>query len=237
MTMLSDATMLEDRTGYRTMAIVYDTTASPAPVGRSRWSVYSVFTALAFFSVGSGGTATIRASAVPQRSSPRVVVAWVSRARPADPAITTPERLKEIRRQLSLNVRQLARAMHVGRPAVYSWLDRRSTPRETQLQRLKQLYDAAEIWARMSDRPVGQNLRTPLEDGRSLASLLMEETLDVSAVTHALQTIRNAVLREGDRRAEYRSVADVARQRGFIQPSAVAARRRLVSESRRARWS
>jgi hypothetical protein len=203
-------------------------------------SLNSLLTALFFFGVGTGGRISL-ASAAPLPSTPRgiVVAATISAPGSALPGITVQERLWEIRSALSLNMQQVANAIRVGRPSVYSWLANRSTPRRAQLQRIKVIHDVARKWTELSQASVGKHVSTPLQDGRSLSSLLTEKKIDLAAVQSAMATVHSAIRREAERKLsyQYRRVSDVAREKGFPEAERKAKERRIRSESRRSGWS
>jgi DNA-binding transcriptional regulator YiaG len=153
----------------------------------------------------------------------------------AEEAISTPERITQIRKHLSMNIKQLSDALCVGRPTLYHWINEETTPRTTQLNRLKSLYDVARYWIGFSNRPVGKHLVTPLQDGRSLAALLSDPYLDLVKVQAALQTI-HSVLEVSDQRklrSNYRSAASIMRERGYEPDDSATQELRIAQESQR----
>jgi DNA-binding transcriptional regulator YiaG len=153
----------------------------------------------------------------------------------AEEAISTPERIAQIRKHLSMNIKQLSDALCVGRPTLYHWINEETTPRTTQLNRLKSLYDVARHWIGLSNRPVGKHLVTPLQDGRSLAALLSDPYLDLVKVQAALQTI-HSVLEVSDQRklkSNYKSAASIMQERGYESDDSATQELRIVQESQR----
>ncbi len=198
-------------------------TATTSFLGRYQPADLMVLLGL-LFTVGTGGfTAPAYVSTFPS-TSPYVVDARATTVHdvPAtsggndELAVSVTDRLRAVRRALSLNVSQLAEAMQVGRPAIYSWL-RGASPRRVQLQRLKQLYDIATDWSRRHSGPVGKLLIAPLEDGESLVSLLMEPEIDIGRVQRALSVISDSLSATESRRQRsgYRSVASVMKEYGI----------------------
>ncbi len=153
----------------------------------------------------------------------------------AEEAISTPERIAQIRKHLSMNIKQLSDALCVGRPTLYHWINEETTPRTTQLNRLKSLYDIARHWTGLSNRPVGKNLVTPLQDGRSLAALLSDPYLDLVKVQAALQTIHSVLEVSNQRklRSNYRSASSIMRERGYEPDDSATQELRIVQESQR----
>jgi hypothetical protein len=137
-------------------------------------------------------------------------------------------RLRTVQEQLSLNTKQLADAMRVGRPAVYGWLNG-TTPREGQQARLKELYDIAREWKAANRAPVGKRLITPVGRGESLASLLRSEPLARARISEALTSIGKDLGRSSERRhvSQYKSAASVIQARNAKTPASEVRRQRL----------
>jgi hypothetical protein len=194
-----------------------------------------------FLTVGTGGFAR-PAVAQESPSSSRV---WVhtkhSAQRSAGAArvaidafedVSAPSRISEIRNQLSLNVKQLADAMQVGRPAVYSWLQG-TTPRESQQVRLKALYDVAQEWKALSDLPVGKYLIAPQKDGVSLLGLLRASELDRERIYQGLKRIGSTIQHAANRKqaTRYRSAASFMGERGIKPASRELQQQRIDDEA------
>lgn len=172
------------------------------------------------FTVGTGGfamPAAAQSTATPSSSRIWVATRHAAAQAPASdyqahtaPAIAAPERITEIRQQLSLNVKQLAEAMLVERPTVYGWM-KGTTPREIQQLRLKELYDIALEWKALSGMPVSKYLIAPLDGGASLMGLLRSPTLDRQRIEAAVNTISSTIrIAEAKKQnSDYKSVASV----------------------------
>jgi transcriptional regulator with XRE-family HTH domain len=147
-------------------------------------------------------------------------------------AIDTPTRLNEVRARLSLNMRQLASALHVGRPALYRWYEG-VTPNDGNLRRIKDLYDIAVRWSKLSSSPVGKNLVTPIGEGGSLVSLLSATQLEEERINRLLTTILRSQQDQIDRRARsgYRSPSSIIAERGYRRSASDLARQQTVDVS------
>lgn len=163
--------------------------------------------------VGTGGIATANArivQAVPTGPAP------IQFVRPADAAtdslqlLNTQEKLAGVRRYLSMNVTDMARALRVRRPTVYSWLRDDPSVRATHAHRLDALYRIARAWRGMSQRPIGQFLRQQLTSGTSLIDLLSTRSLDEPAIRAALSQIHEVLSR-----TKRPSILDVAKKQGL----------------------
>lgn len=164
--------------------------------------------------VGTGGLSV----PVRPQSSPSSSQTWVStRNEPPEPNevedVSAPARISKIRGQLSLNMKQVADAMQVGRPAVYAWFQG-ATPRDGQQQRLKELHDIADKWRSLSSVPVGKYLIIPLENGASLLDLIRANDLDHTEINRAIGQI-SSIIQATERRRKtsgYRSAASVMKE-------------------------
>lgn len=187
--------------------------------------------------VGTGGFAR---PAVAQ-SSPSSSQIWVNTKHVSAQAgvssaddiddVSAPARIADIRSQLSLNVKQVADAMQVGRPAVYNWLQG-TTPREAQQFRLKALHDIAQEWKTLSDIPVGKYLIAPLKGGDSLMGLLRAPKLDHAQISQVMERI-SANIRAAESRKHasgYRSAASVMKDLG-INPDSKEVQQQRVKDA------
>lgn len=189
------------------------------------------------FTVGTGGFfGTLAPPFSPSSSQISVETRSVARRPEKEDAVDTedvsaPARLLEIRKQLSLNVKQLADAMQVGRPAVYNWLQG-GAPREAQQVRLKELLDIAREWSASSDTPVGKFLITPLNARDSLMGLLRLPVLDRERISQVLALIsRNIRSAESRKLASgYRSAASAMRELG-IEPASKEVQQQRVDDA------
>jgi transcriptional regulator with XRE-family HTH domain len=122
-----------------------------------------------------------------------------------------------LRESLSLNMTQLARGLGVGRAALYGWLSDARTPRLKHLARLRELYDVASYWRRLSSKPLGKYLIMPLNNGNSIARLLTKSPLPMTEIKSALEAVASEILASETRKRSsgYRSVASVMAERGY----------------------
>jgi hypothetical protein len=129
--------------------------------------------------------------------------------------ISAPGRISEIRSRLSLNLKQVADAMQVRRPAVYAWLQG-ANPREAQQTRLKELRDIAKTWSSLTDKPVGKYLIAPLAGGASLLELLRAPELNRAAINQAMEEISSNIRAADSRKRNsgYVSAAKILKQSG-----------------------
>lgn len=127
------------------------------------------------------------------------------------------EQVAMLRESLSLNMTQLARGLGVGRAALYGWLSDARTPRLKHLARLRELYDVASYWRRLSSKPLGKYLIMPLNNGNSIARLLTKSPLPMTEIKSALEAVASEILASETRKRSsgYRSVASVMAERGY----------------------
>src|SRR5277367_160352 len=104
----------------------------------ARWN-HAFLTAV--FLVGTGGAATPRTiNYVPSGTLHVRVTRGSDSIIDSDRMLDAQEKLAGIRRYLSLSVTDLAKALHVVRPTIYSWLRDEATPRAEHAQRLEAVY-------------------------------------------------------------------------------------------------
>lgn len=103
-----------------------------------------------------------------------------------------PAKLVSIRRSLSLNVKNLAGALQVERPTIYSWMQGKSCPHQSNLDRINALDELATEWKHMSDRPVGQLLSQRLRTGSTLLNLLNDPRAKFEELREALQELNHS---------------------------------------------
>jgi len=195
-----------------------ETLACGAPTGaRSNWN-NAVLAAV--FLVGTGGFANPQMIA---RANPQIinrtssgpidvrVIGESGEVVDTNRLLDTQEKLAGIRRYLSLNVTDMARALRVARPTVYSWLRDEAGLRGHHLQRIEVIYGIARRWRRISSRPVGTFLAQPLASGDSLLGLLSAKALNEPEIKDAFAQIRKAL----NRSSGQAGIVDVARKRGL----------------------
>jgi len=125
--------------------------------------------------------------------------------------LDTQEKLAGIRRYLSMNVTDMARALRVARPTVYSWFRDEAGLRSHHLQRVEAVYRIARRWRRISNQPVGAFLAQPLASGDSLLDVLSAKALNESDIQDALAQIQKAL----NRSSGQAGIVDVAKKRGL----------------------
>lgn len=145
--------------------------------------------------------------------------------------ISAPGRISAIRSRLSLNLKQVAGAMQVGRPAVYAWLQG-ANPRESQQIRLKELRDIAKTWSGLTDKPVGKYLIAPLAGGASLLELLHSPKLNGAAINQAMEEISSNIRAAESRKRNggYVSAANIVKQDG-TKPLSRERRRERINDA------
>jgi transcriptional regulator with XRE-family HTH domain len=90
------------------------------------------------------------------------------------------EQVASIRSAFSLQMKELAQALDVERPTVYSWLNDRNTPHAANRDRLHALYRVAQQWNELSHDPLGKAIHEADTHGVSIFSLLTQEPLPVA---------------------------------------------------------
>ncbi len=136
-----------------------------------------------------------------------------------DRLLDIQEKLAGIRRYLSMNVTDMAKALRVARPTVYSWFRDEQGLRGHHLRRVEALYGIARRWRKISTQPVGTFLAQPLASGESLLVLLSAKALNEPEIQNALAQIQGALSRPSGRAG----IVAVAKKRGLklatIRPS------------------
>lgn len=92
-----------------------------------------------------------------------------------------------IRSSLSLQVKELAQAVAVERPTVYSWINAERTPQPANRERLHSLYRLAQHWNRLSDLPLGKALHELDPDGRTIFDYLRDDQIPVPVLQERLR--------------------------------------------------
>jgi hypothetical protein len=170
----------------------------------------AVLTAL--FLVGTGGVANPQTiNRAPCGPIVVRVMGASEESADTDRLLDIQEKLAGVRRYLSMNVTDLATALHVARPTVYSWLRDEPGLRGNHLRRVEALYRIARDWRRISSQPVGGFLGQPLASGESLLGLLSAKTLNETEIKGAFAQIQKRLSRPPGRAG----IVDVGRKRGF----------------------
>lgn len=167
--------------------------------------------------VGTGGTASGETFAwIPHDSLGCRVTVVTHTRHPSSPLLDTRERMAGLRRYLSLNVTDLAKALRVERPTIYAWLKGSSEPHLTNLRRLEKIYRLAQEWRAQSAVPLGGYVRQPSEDGQSILDHLAKEHIPEQTVRSAFSSVKSRLDRERtEKSVRRRSVDESARLHGF----------------------
>lgn len=133
-------------------------------------------------------------------------------------AMAPDQVIAEIRATLGLNISETARALGVERPTVYAWLASRGQPQRANVLRLRRVAGIAALWRRRTNLPLGDHVRVPGADGRSIAELLADETLLERELAERLDAFAADLLSPGAklRRPGVANVHDVASRHGII---------------------
>ena len=97
-----------------------------------------------------------------------------------------------IRSALSLQMKELAEAVGVERPTVYSWINDQNTPQPANRQRLHAIYRLAEQWNKLTNTPLGKALHHVDTEGRSLFDLLRDSPIPTSTIHNRLRVMAQA---------------------------------------------
>jgi DNA-binding XRE family transcriptional regulator len=176
----------------------------------------------ALFLVGTGGFALPQVItmgvAIPSGPIAVRIMGGLGDTVDADRALDTQEKLAGIRRYLSMNVTDMARALRVARPTVYSWFRDGAALRGRHLDRVEAIYGIARYWRKISSQPVGTFLTQPLVSGDSLIELLSAKALNEPDIQGAFAQIQKALSRSSGRAG----ILDVGKKQGLklatIQP-------------------
>lgn len=134
------------------------------------------------------------------------------------PGVMVPERMiAEIRATLGLNIAETARALGVERPTVYAWLAGQVQPQRANLIRLGRVADIAASWRRRTRQSMGDLVRLPGADGRSIADLLADRSLADGILQRRLDEVAASASSPGARvrRTGVRSIYEVASANGI----------------------
>lgn len=123
-------------------------------------------------------------------SGSKGIVDWVTREeRNLGADLSVPEIIALIRTIFSLNVTELAAAMKVERPTIYSWAAGKTLPHASNMRRLFKLLQLANFLTARAPRPLGRAVREIDETDESIATLLAHETINDERVQARLRTI------------------------------------------------
>jgi transcriptional regulator with XRE-family HTH domain len=133
--------------------------------------------------------------------------------RPATPLPSLQDQIAAIRSSLSLQMKELAEAVGVERPTVYSWLNDRNTPHAANRDRLQALYRIARKWNRLSPTPLAKQLHEPDTQGVSIFSLLKQTPIPMPALDARLDQAAQCVVSQPPRPGV--SVRELAAKHGI----------------------
>ncbi|HED12158.1 MAG TPA: hypothetical protein ENI62_00610 [Gammaproteobacteria bacterium] len=97
-----------------------------------------------------------------------------------------------IRSALSLQMKELAEAVGVERPTMYSWIKDQNTPQPANRQRLHSIYRFAEQWNKLISTPLGKALHHVDTEGHSLFDLLRDVPIPTSTIHNRLRMMVQA---------------------------------------------
>src|SRR5215469_4903510 len=118
---------------------------------------------------GTGGFANAQAVALQTftGATPRAFSIHIGRD-DEEGILNTQEKLAGIRRYLSLNATELAKVLNVGRPTVYSWATAPVAMHSKHRERIEAIYQLGRQWRALSSDPMGNSVREPLSNGRTM---------------------------------------------------------------------
>lgn len=133
------------------------------------------------------------------QSGAKLSIVFVEKAskRQDDCTLATPdEMIAAIRSSLSLQVKELAEAMLVQRPTVYSWIKNEVELASVNRVRLQTMYRIAKFWNRLCRLPADGLLRNSFQDGYSVLDLLKRAEVDEDEVKKRLETLAKARIKQ-----------------------------------------
>lgn len=93
-----------------------------------------------------------------------------------DESFSLRDRISMIRQHLSLSLSDFARIVGIERPTVYAWMEEKSMPRRTNIERLNRIAAFAERWNELAARPIGRLLHERLAgESQTLFEMLSSE--------------------------------------------------------------
>lgn len=110
----------------------------------------------------------------------------------AAPMMDVPAVLASVRTDFSLNMAELARALKVSRPTIYSWSEGSAAKPENRL-RLNWLKSIGTKWKKLSPHPLGALVREAAGDGLSIVDLLSREDPDEPGIMARLNECADAL--------------------------------------------
>jgi transcriptional regulator with XRE-family HTH domain len=107
-----------------------------------------------------------------------------------------PRNVATIRSALSLQIKELAEAVHVERPTVYSWINGRNTPQPSNRERLHAIFHLAQRWTQLTNKPLGKALHAVGTESKSLFTLMREDPIPTVLLRERFRATARAVDRE-----------------------------------------
>lgn len=95
-----------------------------------------------------------------------------------DNIVSVENMLGLIKATLSLTVTELAAALQVERPTIYAWLRCESVPQPRNRDRLVIIHSLAEEWAKHSNLPAGDVIRTRTKTNPSIMNEMSKEVIN-----------------------------------------------------------
>ncbi len=144
------------------------------------------------------------------------------------------DQVRELKAALSANKSELARMLRVSRPTVYDWLGggQPNVDNVARIRMLLRLLSEARVSA--SNPLLPRSVRSPIEpEGQLLLDLLCGETIDETAVKHAIQRAKALGDAMDARRKERESRLRAA---GFEEPDAEQRKANLATNVALMEW-
>jgi hypothetical protein len=111
-------------------------------------------------------------------------------------------------------MKELAEAVGVERPTIYSWINEQNLPQSANRQRLHAIYRLAQQWNRLSKQPLGKALHwVDTEEGCSVFDLLRQPSIPAAAVVDRFRAFANAA--QSAPRKKSASVRQLAEKHGI----------------------
>lgn len=101
--------------------------------------------------------------------------------------ISLSAKLDQIRFQLGIGTKHLARALGVERPTIYAWQNDGAKPQDKRWERIALLLEFAQFWEGVSESPLGKRAFEPVMDEMSVMDMLSAEEIDSALVKSTLR--------------------------------------------------
>ncbi len=120
--------------------------------------------------------------------------------------------LGAVKDELSLNTSELATALRVSRPTIYSWTEGGQASQENRL-RLAELQKLTAAWQNLSSEPLGTLVRERGADGSRIVDFLSEDVLPRQAIIERFKIFASLIqTRSASQRGGNRSFRELARE-------------------------